>query len=348
MAYELITGDRRQEWDAIAEKSSEILQSWGWGLVKAPSGWEPLRVTFPGGAASVLKRKLPYVNMSFFYIPRGPVLDLSSGKDVAEFIQAMKELSKRHKAVFLRMDPEVSEDNSAVKGLLGSSGLIPAKKQIQPRSTFILDISRDLESIKASFESKFRYNIHVAEKHGVEIKMENTEDAVEKFHSIYMETASRQTFIIHPLSYYKNILREVIGRGNGAIFMAYKDSAPVAGVIIFNFGKRAWYMYGASSSAARNHMPNNLLHWEVIKWAKARGLKEYDLWGIPSRPDEKHPLWGVYRFKKGFNGELKKFIGAYDLPFNLPLYYLLDRGIYFYRDIIRFIKKGKFSDSLGE
>ena len=94
-------------------------------------------------------------------------------------------------------------------------------------------------------------------------------------------------------------------------------------------------------------MPNNLIHWEIIKWAKEKGLKEYDLWGIPADPKEGHPLWGVYRFKKGFNAELKNFIGAYDLAYNKMLYFFFDKVIELYQNTIRFIKKGTIKDSLS-
>ena len=95
-------------------------------------------------------------------------------------------------------------------------------------------------------------------------------------------------------------------------------------------------------------MPNNLIHWNVIEWAKERGYKEYDLWGIPANPTLNHPLWGVYKFKKGFNGVTHKFIGAYDLPFNKVQYKLFNSALNGYQNVRSLIKKGKLSDSLGE
>jgi len=107
-------------------------------------------------------------------------------------------------------------------------------------------------------------------------------------------------------------------------------------------------MYGASIKEGRNVMPNHALHWHLIKWAKEKGYKVYDLWGIPSAPSEKHPLYGVYRFKKGFNGASKSWIGVYDLPFDRMTYMLFDKGVGLYQDIRSLLTKGKISDSLSE
>ena len=118
--------------------------------------------------------------------------------------------------------------------------------------------------------------------------------------------------------------------------------------MIFNFGNKAWYMYGASSALYRNVMPNHLLHWEVIKWAKQKGLEHYDLWGIPAALKPEHPLYGVYRFKKGFNGKTVKFVGAYDFPFSPMFYHAFEYGVICYQGIRSLLSKGKIEDSLGE
>jgi len=337
------------EFNKAAEERSQILQSFEWGQVKGAFGWEPVRLVINGGASlQILKRKLPFINKCFFYVPRGPLLDFSDEKQADDFLSAVKKEAKKHGALFLRMDPEVRENDQEALPLIKKKGFIKAKKEIQPRSTFILDLTQDLEKIKAGFESKFRYNIHVAEKHGITVRERHDEEALKEFYDIYKETCSRQNFIIHPYAYYKKILDEIILKGMGALFNAYHEGRAVASVVIFNFGSRAWYMYGASSGAYRSLMPNNLIHWEVIKWAKEKGLKEYDLWGIPSNPSEKHPLWGVYRFKKGMGGKLVRFIGSYDLPFNKMSYLLFDKLIILFQNAVRLLKKGTISDSLSE
>ena len=118
--------------------------------------------------------------------------------------------------------------------------------------------------------------------------------------------------------------------------------------MIFAFGDKIWYMYGASSDAYRNVMPNHLLHWAVIKWAKEKDYKYYDLWGIPANPTENHPLYGVYRFKKGFKGRLVKYVGVYDFPYSPLFYHALEFGTLCWQGFRSLIAKGKIEDSLQE
>jgi lipid II:glycine glycyltransferase (peptidoglycan interpeptide bridge formation enzyme) len=101
--------------------------------------------------------------------------------------------------------------------------------------------------------------------------------------------------------------------------------------MVFVVGYRSWYVYGASNDRERNLMPTYLLQWEAIRWARARGCEVYDMWGVP---DEDEPvleagfetrsdgLWGVYRFKRGFGGELKRAAQAMDRVYNPWLYQL--------------------------
>ena len=339
----------RDKWNDLAASRSQILQSFEWGELKSNFGWEPLRIQVNETTGiSIQKRKLPFIKKCIFYSPRGPIVDFSDKKALSELIKAIKVEAEKHGALFLRIDPEVEESDAVSIKNLKSFGFKKAKKEIQPRATFILDLTKTEEEIMAGFESKFRYNIKLAERKGINVVEDISDDGLAKYYKLYEMTSERDKFIIHPFSYYKKVMELIIRNGMGSLFLAYYKGEPVAGVIVFTFGKRAWYMYGASSNEHRSLMPNNLLHWQIIKWAKERGLKEYDLWGIPANPNMNHPLFGVYRFKKGFNATQHKFIGTYDLPFNKMLYDMFDRGIILYQNAVRLIKKGSMSDSLGE
>jgi lipid II:glycine glycyltransferase (peptidoglycan interpeptide bridge formation enzyme) len=227
-------------------------------------------------------------------------------------------------------------------------GFEKALKQVQPRATLVLDHLPDLEQILMGFEEKTRYNIRLAERKGVSVKEDGTEQGINQFFDLYQETAQRDKFLVHPRSYYKKVRETLFKAGLGTNFIAFHEGKPVAAVIIFSFGERIWYMYGASASASRNVMPNHLLHWEVIKWAKAKGYRSYDLWGIPANPSESHPLYGVYRFKKGFRGEQIKYIGAYDFPYSPLLYHAFEYGVLWWQNLRSLITKGKIEDSLSE
>lgn len=351
----LITDIDQKTWDIYISSFPEpaILQSYEWGELKSLHGWKPNRFAVEKegkiiAAASVLKRKLPYINFNLFYCPRGPVLDFKNTEAFDFLLSEIKKEAKKQNAILLKIDPQIPENEVGVVEMLKSRGFKFQKKQIQPRSTLIIVLSKSEEELLKSFEEKTRYNIRLSAKKGVVVREVSNDYGVETFYNIYKETAGRDNFLIHPLKYYQNIKKCLIDKGMANIFIAYYEDKPIAGVYVFTFGKRAWYMYGASSNAHRNLMPNHALHWEVIKWAKQRGYTSYDLFGIPSTPNPQHPLWGVYKFKKGFNGALVKYIGVYDLALNPILYYLFDKGVSIFQNLRSLILKGKISDSLSE
>ena len=103
----------------------------------------------------------------------------------------------------------------------------------------------------------------------------------------------------------------------------------------FRFGNKAWYMYGASRDLHRNLMPNHLLQWEAMRWAKAQGCTVYDMWGAPDVLDESDPMWGVYRFKEGFGGQFVRHLGAYDHPASRLLYQFYTATVPHYLEMLR-------------
>jgi lipid II:glycine glycyltransferase (peptidoglycan interpeptide bridge formation enzyme) len=137
---------------------------------------------------------------------------------------------------------------------------------------------------------------------------------------MYAETSRRDDFFIRPFAYYHDAWGAFVEADLARLFLAKYEGEPLAGLIAFRFGQRAWYMYGASTEKHRNLMPNHLLQWEAIRWAKGEGCTVYDMWGAPDVLNEDDPLWGVYRFKEGFGGQFVSHIGAYDYPVSRFLY----------------------------
>ena len=191
---------------------------------------------------------------------------------------------------------------------------------IQPRFVFRLDVEGKTEDeVFGAFASKHRYNIRVAKKKGVEVKICGPE-AAEDFHKIMIETGKRDDFGIRSTEYFRSIL-ENFGE-DARIYLAYYEGQPIAGSLAIHYGDKVWYLYGASSNEHRNVMPNYLVQWEMIRWAIETGCRIYDFRGVSGYLDESNPLYGIYRFKKGFSGELTEFIGEMNLvikPFAFQL-----------------------------
>jgi lipid II:glycine glycyltransferase (peptidoglycan interpeptide bridge formation enzyme) len=189
-------------------------------------------------------------------------------------------------------------------------------------------------------KSKTRYNVHLAKRRGVKVRLGGLTD-LPIFYDMYVETSSRDEFIIRPFVYYHDAWRTFIEANLAQLFIAEYEAQPLAGLILFCFGKKVWYMYGASSALHRNLMPNHLLQWEAIRWAKAQGYTVYDLWGAPDVLDKSDPLWGVYKFKEGFGDQFVCHIGAYDYPVSRFLYQLYTVTVPGYLEVLRKRNRGR-------
>jgi lipid II:glycine glycyltransferase (peptidoglycan interpeptide bridge formation enzyme) len=334
----LIGPEEEKRFDAFiaGHPKGHFLQSYGWGEVKATTGWRPLRLVLEEGgsivaAASLLKRQLPYVGKSILYAPRGPVVDFHDANLFSELLAAIDNVARQEGAILLKIDPDIPENDTAVKEMLRAKGFRLANKGagfegVQPRHVFRLDLTPSPEELLAGMHSKTRYNIRLAQKKGVVIKRDCTLDDLPVFYEILKETTLRDRFLVRSYSYFETMWREMVERGYAKLFLAYYRGEAIAGTLAFIMGDKAWYLYGASSNRHRNVMPNYLLQWTMILWAREQGCTMYDFRGVPGDLDEKNPLYGLYRFKKGFNGTFTEFIGEYDRVYS-PFYYWLWQSV---------------------
>jgi peptidoglycan pentaglycine glycine transferase (the first glycine) len=318
-----------------AEKG-HILQSWEWGNLKGKGAWQPYRLLVeteedgerkPVAAVSILARRIPVLGKQIFYAPRGPVGDLHNA-ELLDFLGGeIKKLAREKGAILLKLDPDIGHEDQVFREYLQTRGFVSAGKGagfegIQPKFVFRLDLEPDLATLFKNFQAKTRYNIRLAIKKGVEIKEDCGEGELAQFYELLKETTERDKFLVRSYAYFEEMWRLLAPAGYLKLFIAYYQGVPIAGTLAFLFGDKAWYIYGASSNAHRNVMPNYLLQWTMIKWAKENNCKMYDFRGVPGDLAEDNPLYGLYRFKKGFNGTYTEFVGEYDLVFS-PFYYRL-------------------------
>lgn len=330
----LINSDEKDKFNAFMESAPKghILQTWEWGEIKAKTGWQPLRLVIENNgqivaAVSILKRTIPVMKKNIFYAPRGPVVDIKNQEIFNFMLSEIKLLAKQHNAIFLKIDPDVPSDNEEWQTAFKKAGFTSAEKGegfegIQPKYVFRLDISPDEEQLMANLHQKTRYNIRVALKKGVEIIEDCTKEDLPVFYKILQETAERDKFLVRSYSYFEDFYDYLVHKGYAKLFLAKYEDKIIAGTLAFKLGDKAWYIYGASSNAYRNVMPNYLIQWTMIQWAKKQNCTMYDFRGVPGHLTEDNPLYGLYRFKKGFNGEYTEFIGEYDLVYQPTAYKL--------------------------
>ena len=322
---EFVTNENLAEYDAfvLAHPKGHFMQSSLWSKQKPEWKWEAVMSRGEDGkvrgAMSVLIRKVPYLKYQLMYAGRGPVCDIHDADVLRELTDGCRELAKKYNAYVLKIDPDVLISDDEFCDKMKSIGYIQRDtgknfSGIQPRFVFRLNVEGKTEDeVFAQFHSKWRYNIRLAERKGVEIKIEGKEAASE-FSRLMLETGVRDGFVVRNREYFENML-DNLGE-HARLYMAYSNGVAIAGTLAIYYGDKVWYLYGASSNEHRNLMPNYLLQWSMIKWAVENGCRIYDFRGVSGDLSEDNPLYGLYRFKKGFGGDFTEFVGEFELVFN--------------------------------
>ena len=370
---------RAAEWNDLISKLPEphFLQTWEWSQVKAKYGWEPLPFTWETSAAAmILKRTIPIrglsARLSALYAPKGPLLDWTNESLRKRVLDDLQSFAKKQGAIFLKVDPDVvlgtgipgadgstEERGGAVaQSELTRRGWTYSSDQIQFRNTAIIDLTASEEEMLARMKQKTRYNVRLAAKKGVTVRI-GTADDLSMLYKMYAETSARDGFVIRDEGYYQTVWRlfmsnvegqrssTVYGQPSAVPLIAEVDNEPVAGIFLFMFAGRAYYVYGMSRDAHREKMPTYLLQWEAMKRAKAAGCALYDLWGAPEVFNESDSMWGVYRFKDGLGGRVVRALGAWDYAPNRLWYKMYSEIIPRVLDVMRTRGKMKTRQNLS-
>ena len=338
--YEFITDETLAEYEAFiaSHPKGHFAQSSMWGKVKSAWTWRAIAVRGEDGkikgSCAFLIRKAPLVGAAMLYACRGPVCDLEDKATLDQLMEGAKALAKEVKGYVIKIDPDVSHENEAFRKLLESYGFILTGtgknfEGAQPKFVFRLYLNgRTEEELLASFTQKHRYNIRLAVKKGVEVKLCGLE-MVDEFTRIMVETGVRDNFVTRDAAYFRRLL-EKLG-DHARLYMAFHEGQAIAGTLAIWFGDKVWYLYGASSNQHRNLMPNYLLQWNMIQWAVEKGCRVYDFRGVSGDLSEDSPMYGLYKFKKGFNGDFTEFIGEMDWVLSRPMFVFVNKATKLYR-----------------
>lgn len=317
--------------------NADLMQSWEWGEVKAKSGdWSPVRLIGEDdtgqivASALMLFRRIPRTGRTIVYVPRGPVIDTTNPVLVSEFTNAMRQSARKRGAILIKIDPPVPVEDNISRQCIENAGFQCIADPTgfggtQPKCVMQLDLDKSEDDLLSGFKPKWRYNIRLAEKKGVQVKTDCTRDDLKVFHKLYQTTARRDGFVGRPLSYFQTLWDVLVPAGYAKLFLTHYEDTALSGAFDFVIGDRAWYVYGASSNEHRNLMPNHLMQWEMIKWAKSLGCKWYDFRGVSPRrgaSEEDDHLQGLNRFKEGFSPRYVEYIGEYDLVLSPAWYWL--------------------------
>lgn len=331
----------REVWNTTAAQfpSAHILQSWEWGEFKhLTTGWTPMRLAFSRDGQTVAMASIGVRKagpLKVMYAPKAPLILNEGDVDLAnEVLAALEAYARRERAITLKIDPDIPHTLGAPddeggerpdprgiawQNLLARRGWVYSREQIQFKNTIIIDLTPDEDTLLMRLSQNTRRKVRVAERAGVTIRTATDAD-LPILVQLYQETGRRDGFLTRPQAYYERAWRDFMQAGRCHALIAEAGGVEIAHVVLYQFGQTCWYFYGASRDLHRDKMPNYLLQWEAMRWAKAQGCTRYDLWGAPDVFEDSDRMWGVYQFKRGFRGTVHQHIGAYDYAPNKLAY----------------------------
>lgn len=298
----------QEEWN---KKVEHPLQAYEWGEFREGTGVKVVRA----GGIQITIHKVPHTPWSVGYAPK-TMTPLNQ-----EMIKILSEVAKKNKCIFIKLEPKVEVQDVRRQTIdISKLGLVPGRA-LFTKYNFVLDVTPKEDDLLAGFKPKTRYNIRVAEKKGVKVEINDTEQAFKRYLDLTEETTKRQGFYAHGPKYHQDMWR-ILGKSEilnpkskltAQLLVAKYQGEIITTWVVFKFKDTLYYPYGASTREHREVMANNLVMWEAIKLAKQWGCKYLDMWGALGPEADKRDAWyGFHTFKAGYGGRHVEYIGSWD------------------------------------
>lgn len=320
MDLKLISDKQKSEYNKLA---GHVMQSWQWGEFRKNFGVNLLRYgLYKNGKLDrvfqLTVHKIPKINSYVGYLPKGPFPD-------GQLAQALTQVARENHCAFIKIEPNITIAQTNSQKVDGR--FKPSPKPLFTKYNYVSNLDLSEAEILKKMHPKFRYNIKVAQKHGVVVEERTDDTAFEIYLKLYFYTTKRQGFHGHNVNYHKK-LWEILKKEKAThLLIAFyqppdkQERVPLAAWMLFNFKDTLYYAYGGSTDEYKFVMASNLIAWVAIQLGKKLGCKKFDLWGAAG-PDvsPKDPYYGFTQFKSKMGADLIEYIGTYDLILNWPIY----------------------------
>ena len=319
-------------WDAFVARSpgGHHVQTNLWARVKSTLGWRTKRITITRdekiiAGAQILFRPLPFVG-AVGHVSRGPLVTGDDPLAADLIINKLKEVARRNRIQLLSVQPPAQGEMMA--GRLRHFGFLPSVINIgQPTATVLIDLTADFDTILAGMKKATRKHIRRGMRAGITVR-EGLDSDLDTFYDLLVATSQRQNFSTYPKAYFYEMWRGFRPAGYVRLFVAEYRDEPVSAHWVIPFGDTLISKLAGWSGNHGKLRPNEVLEWEVIRWAKHQNLRYYDLEGIDPEAArllvQGQPLPDRFQntptsYKLRFGGRVALFPGAYDYLYN-PLF----------------------------
>ncbi len=320
----------RGRWEEFLcrRENGNLRQTFAWGQIKATAAWEPVYVQAEEAGEVratllMLKKTIPGLGRSVLYGCRGPALDWEDGEALEGLVEGIREAARRHRAIFLRIDPEPHQAELMAPAL-GRCGFRRINLPFTSWNRTLYELRVSLDQDEAGLFSRIRGNtrrdINSAYRKGVQANADFGAKDYRTFYDLMSQLELRKYAIKHPFDYYKKVLDEIVGSDMGVLLKAIYEGEVIAVLLVAFLGRGAWALYSAYNNDYRRLMPSKVLWWEAIKLARSRDCAYFDM-GATQGTGFNHDS-NLDLYKTAFRPEVVNFPGYFDLVFSPVLYRL--------------------------
>jgi Acetyltransferase (GNAT) domain len=299
------------EWDfALQRMGGHFLQSTLWQRVQTALGHDVVwaRDEQWMWAGAIRGGHFP----RYVYLPHGPTAATTDAMATA-LAQAV-EAARERSLDFVRAEPA---GDPALPALI-AAGADPSRA-IQPRWTWILDLTPDEAALRRGLNAGHRGAINAAPRRGLSFRMSTDPEDIEVFLALQERTAAAGRFRGQAQAYHRAVARTLMPENAAALYIAEAVGAPVAAALCFDFAGTRYYAHAVSDpETGRKLQAAAPLVWQMILDAREMGAQRFDFWGISPGGENAsgvapHPWDGFSQFKRAFGGMAVERAGTWDL-----------------------------------
>lgn len=340
-----ITNDQEDpEWDAFVVGSVDPHpeQTSLWGDVQRLCGWRPLRLiarrgsTIVGGV-QLLERPLRQIG-KVGYINRGPLLAADDPILANQLLNGLMRVGRQRRMIYLAVVLPYS--GQFIEAALIHHGFALRPDTLPPTtpmmSTMVLDLKQDLDEILMGLRPSTRQNVRKAQKRGLSFR-EGTAEDLDTFNDLLLELCKRRRVETNVPQgpFLKELWKVMASKGYLKIFLTEHGSEPIGALLLFTMGgwARLWRIGWSGRYAAA--YPNELIHWETIRWARQNGYRYFDFVGfdtkyakaiVEGRSLPADEACKISFFKQGFGGRVLTLQPHYCYFFNPVVRWIFASG----------------------
>ncbi|MEM2914807.1 MAG: peptidoglycan bridge formation glycyltransferase FemA/FemB family protein [Candidatus Bathyarchaeia archaeon] len=307
--YNLVENLPRDQWNAFLEKFSfgnfEQLFEYGDITRKAFSRTNVLRL------ACFDRDKIVGILQGIYqkYFGLGSTLEVKHGPVV--------NLNDVNSVQIVKFFLDALENHAKSEHIYGARILVPQEWQIDDAfrlkgyafggwlNEYIVNLENGVDWLWKHISHNKRKNIKKGLTAGVEVFESREKEDLLTFYSMLRAAEERAGFKSYPLSWFETILN--VCPEFSRIFLARWNGKNVSGVFIIMHCKTVFALAAGSLTEGWKVRSNDVMHWKVMEWASQRGYLKYHMGFVTEPPPmEGSPSWGIWRWKKEWNGNLEK------------------------------------------